>query len=534
MKAVLEGLDPSKLGGARERSVRALGDVLKAYPKFQKETEAYLKKGSSGALFVKEIIRVLGRLGETLGEKEPVGTAKSEGDFFKRAQVLKTSLIELVETLKGRESSDLKFAASQIIGAVGRIEDIAELRKRGLPVQDPEGGVHAHSLLRREGKTRGDGAHIHILKLADGKLVPSREDGQHWHQIEAGKNRSGKGPTSNHTHIFDIDGQEVETKADGAHDHDLMVRITGFDGSHTHEVELDGAKLITMTASEFAALHPEESGEGPPVGSASEILKKEVFAVVSERFAVKDASDIFYYSAAIGPISKEEAKKYKEVVEIGDSLYTPIGKTFHSREKYERGDVIKVEVSDLFLDTSDDKIRVRWFTPVVLGKMEKKQAPSSTKEIIERAGTKTVKDEKVLELFDKAVTEKLPIFKRAEDDEERFVLGIVLKPEVPDSQKEIYSADEIRKTAHGFMEFHANMGRQHTANVNGRIKILESYLALADFEINGRKIKKGTWLLGMRIVDDGIWKDIKSGKLTGLSIGGTAVRIQNRAMREAA
>lgn len=402
LKAVLDGVDPSKLGSAREHSVRALGDVLKSFPAFESESKTYLRKDSPAAFFVEALRTKFESLGKALGESEPVGTAKGDGDFFKRARVLRTSLTELIEILKGRESVDLKFVASEIIGAVGRIEDIAELRKRDLVEQETE--------------------------------IP----------------------------------------------------------------------------------------EG-----------KSVFAVISERFAVKDVSGIFYYSAAIGPISKDEASKYREVVEIGDSLYTPIGRTFNSREKYERGDVIKVETSNILLDTSDDKIRVRWFTPVVLGKIEDSKTPSTVKEIIEHAGSKTAKNEKVLELFDRAVTDKLPIFKR-DEDEERFVLGIVLKPEVPDSQKEIYSAEEIRKTAHGFMEFHANMGRQHTANVNGRIKILESFLAPVDFEINGRMVKKGTWLLGMRIVDDGIWKDIKSGKLTGLSIGGTAVRIPNRAMEAAA
>ena len=56
------------------------------------------------------------------------------------------------------------------------------------------------------------------------------------------------------------------------------------------------------------------------------------------------------------------------------------------------------------------------------------------------------------------------------------------------------------------------------------VRILESFLAPVDFEIKGRKIKKGTWLLAVRVLNDAVWKAIKSGGFTGFSIGGSAVR----------
>lgn len=107
--------------------------------------------------------------------------------------------------------------------------------------------------------------------------------------------------------------------------------------------------------------------------------------------------------------------------------------------------------------------------------------------------------------------------------DEHTVLGEVLVPEEVDAQKDIYSADEIKKTAWKFMEQYQNFGFMHKQLVQN-IKVLESYLAPVDFEINGVKIKKGTWLVRVRVLDSAIWKDIKSGKLTGFSIGGTAIR----------
>lgn len=116
---------------------------------------------------------------------------------------------------------------------------------------------------------------------------------------------------------------------------------------------------------------------------------------------------------------------------------------------------------------------------------------------------------------------------KAEDvaaGEERFVLGIVLEPDVIDSQSDTYDAATIRAAAHGFMENYRNIGLQHQGYVTGKIEILESYLAPVDMEINGQAVKAGTWLMGLRFNDDALWEQVKAGALTGLSIGGTAIR----------
>jgi len=107
--------------------------------------------------------------------------------------------------------------------------------------------------------------------------------------------------------------------------------------------------------------------------------------------------------------------------------------------------------------------------------------------------------------------------------EERFVLGVVLEPETIDSQGHVYNAEEVRKAAHNFLEIHARMGLMHKQDVTGKIKILESFLAPADMFIDGVTVKKGTWLLGARILDNELWDGVKNGKFNGWSIGGTAI-----------
>jgi len=109
-------------------------------------------------------------------------------------------------------------------------------------------------------------------------------------------------------------------------------------------------------------------------------------------------------------------------------------------------------------------------------------------------------------------------------EEERFVLGIVLEPEQVDAQQDIYSAAEIRQAAHTYMEKSRTIGLMHKGTINDKVKILESYIAPASFDLNGVPVRAGTWLMGVRVLDDDLWAAVKSGDMTGFSIGGSAVR----------
>lgn len=112
---------------------------------------------------------------------------------------------------------------------------------------------------------------------------------------------------------------------------------------------------------------------------------------------------------------------------------------------------------------------------------------------------------------------------KQESQEQRTVLGVVLEPETFDSQNDIYSEEEIQKTAFRFMEHYQQFGLMHEQIVR-TVRPLESYLAPVDFEIEEQKVKKGTWLMRVRVVDPDLWAAVKSGKLTGFSIGGSAIR----------
>ncbi len=119
---------------------------------------------------------------------------------------------------------------------------------------------------------------------------------------------------------------------------------------------------------------------------------------------------------------------------------------------------------------------------------------------------------------------ELKIAKASANDDEHYVLGIVLEPDVVDAQQDIYSADEVRDAAHKYLAEFQNRGLMHKEIVNGKVDLLESYLAPADFTIGDQHVKKGTWVMAVRVKDKKLWDECKTGGLTGFSIGGSANR----------
>ncbi len=118
----------------------------------------------------------------------------------------------------------------------------------------------------------------------------------------------------------------------------------------------------------------------------------------------------------------------------------------------------------------------------------------------------------------------LSVVKAETDGDEHIVFGIVLEPDVVDAQKDVYSAAEVRDAAHRYMAEFQNRGLMHKELVNSQVDLLESYLAPAAFSIGDQSVKKGTWLMAMRVKDAKLWGECKKGNLTGFSIGGSANR----------
>jgi len=108
--------------------------------------------------------------------------------------------------------------------------------------------------------------------------------------------------------------------------------------------------------------------------------------------------------------------------------------------------------------------------------------------------------------------------------EKQLVYGIVLEPDTKDLQGDIISAPEIEKTAHRYMMTSQTLGDMHEG-IMTEAEIVESFIAPVDYELDGEPVKKGSWVMVIKIHDALLWQDVKGEKYNGLSIGAYARRI---------
>ena len=129
-------------------------------------------------------------------------------------------------------------------------------------------------------------------------------------------------------------------------------------------------------------------------------------------------------------------------------------------------------------------------------------------------------------------SEKQPDFQKEvrilakEADEQKLVYGIVYEPDTVDAHGDFMTAAEIEKAAHGFLKDARQIDKQHDFQ-GGVGEVVESYVAPADFEMNGETIKKGSWVLVTKASEE-VWEQIKKGEITGYSMAGTAETIENQ------
>ena len=110
----------------------------------------------------------------------------------------------------------------------------------------------------------------------------------------------------------------------------------------------------------------------------------------------------------------------------------------------------------------------------------------------------------------------------AKSDDERVAVGIVYEPDETDVHGDYSTEEEIRRAAWDFME-NGQVFKVNHKGVPIAASVLESYVAPADFLLDDQQVKKGTWILTTRVLDDEIWSKIRSGAITGYSMAGTAL-----------
>ncbi|RJQ04430.1 MAG: methyltransferase domain-containing protein [Bacillota bacterium] len=108
------------------------------------------------------------------------------------------------------------------------------------------------------------------------------------------------------------------------------------------------------------------------------------------------------------------------------------------------------------------------------------------------------------------------------DEERQLVYGVVLEPDTLDTQGDTISADEIERAAHRFLAKSRVVGQGHKRPA--KAEVVESYVAPAEMEIGGQRVKKGSWIIAVHVLDPELWRAIKAGEYTGFSVGGFGTR----------
>lgn len=132
-------------------------------------------------------------------------------------------------------------------------------------------------------------------------------------------------------------------------------------------------------------------------------------------------------------------------------------------------------------------------------------------------------------VVDEAVNKSLyvPIVKA--NKERRTITGVVLEPDTIDAHGDIIPPDVILDAAEDFLaniNVETTLGLMHK-DMGPPLQLVQSFVVSdSDITINNVLVKKGSWVIVVRVLSDKIWQDIKDGKLTGFSIGGSA-QVQN-------
>jgi len=112
------------------------------------------------------------------------------------------------------------------------------------------------------------------------------------------------------------------------------------------------------------------------------------------------------------------------------------------------------------------------------------------------------------------VANELVISFKATDDEKQIVYGEVYAPNIIDTHGELMTGPEVEKMAHKFLQLNMSevIDKNHD-NVPTTCYPVESFIARA----GDPDYTEGAWVLGTKIVDDGLWADIKKGVFNGYS-----------------
>jgi len=109
---------------------------------------------------------------------------------------------------------------------------------------------------------------------------------------------------------------------------------------------------------------------------------------------------------------------------------------------------------------------------------------------------------------------------------------VALEPDSFDLQGDRFSADAIREAAEEYLKGPRLIYDRHHRPANA--ELIDSFFVERDGLLYGQPVIAGSWVVGIHILDDLLWKKVRSGKYRGISVGGRGVRVPVRAIRSSA
>jgi hypothetical protein len=123
---------------------------------------------------------------------------------------------------------------------------------------------------------------------------------------------------------------------------------------------------------------------------------------------------------------------------------------------------------------------------------------------------------------------KVKLIKESANTEKRLVYGVVIEPELIDTDNQWTDEKNIENACHTYMKKFREKGINHEETVGDEFILIENYIAPSNFIINKVLIKKGSWVQGYYVADDDIWEQIKTGDLDGFSFEGIGMLIDKK------
>lgn len=114
---------------------------------------------------------------------------------------------------------------------------------------------------------------------------------------------------------------------------------------------------------------------------------------------------------------------------------------------------------------------------------------------------------------------KAPVMKAA-NDELMQVTYVCMQAGV-DLHGDLVTEEDVRVAKESFNKSMMRANLFHMT-MTDTFEIIESYLAPTDMILNEHFVQKGTWLCTLQVLDEDLWTLVKSGEISGISIGAVA------------